>query len=339
MASDRQASVGLRVAVQMDPLDPINIDGDSTFALMLEAQARGHLLWHYEVRNMALREGKTVSTGKQVERLTATARPVQVQRVAGRHHTFGTAERLDLAGMDVVLMRQDPPFDMAYITATHMLEHIAAKPDGQGVLVVNDPAHVRNAPEKLLVTHFPDLMPPTLITWDLDAIRSFRAEFRDIIVKPLFGNGGAGVFRIKEDDENLASLLEMHFAQSREPLMVQRYEPAVRLGDKRIILIDGEAAGAINRVPAQGEARSNMHVGGRAEASVLTPRDREICARIGPMLRAQGLIFVGIDVIGDWLTEINVTSPTGLQEITRYDGVNLAGQIWDVIEARRLGRT
>ena len=336
MAVGMQAEGGLRVAVQMDPLEPINIDGDSTFALMLEAQARGHDLWHYEVRDMALREGRTEPDAGRVERLTATARTVKVQRVAGQHYTFGPAERLDLARMDVILMRQDPPFDMAYITATHMLEHITAKPGGgPGTLVVNDPANVRNAPEKLLVTHFPDLMPPTLITWDAAAIRAFRAEFRDIIVKPLFGNGGAGVFRIKEDDENLASLLEMHFAQSREPLMVQRYEPAVRQGDKRIILIDGKAAGAINRVPAQGEARSNMHVGGRAEASVLTTRDREICARIGPMLQAQGLIFVGIDVIGDWLTEINVTSPTGLQEIARYDGTNLAGQIWDVIESKR----
>ena len=335
MALGMRAGVGLRVAVQMDPLEPINIDGDSTFALMLEAQSRGHTLWHYEVRNMALREGKAELGAQRVERLTATARQVRVQRVLGGHYTFGPAERLDLATMDVVLMRQDPPFDMAYITATHMLEHIAAKRGSAGTLVVNDPANVRNAPEKLLVTHFPDLMPPTLITWDTEAVRSFRAEFRDIIVKPLFGNGGAGVFRIKEDDENLASLLEMHFARSREPLMVQRYEPAVRQGDKRIILVDGVAAGAINRVPAQGEARSNMHVGGRAESSVLTPRDKEICERIGPMLREQGLVFVGIDVIGDWLTEINVTSPTGLQEIARYDGVNLAGQIWDAIEARR----
>ena len=274
MALGMQAGGGLRVAVQMDPLEPINIDGDSTFALMLEAQVRGHRLWHYEVRDMALREGKPAMGAHRVERLTATAREVRVQRVLGQHHSFEAAKMLDLATMDVILMRQDPPFDMAYITATHMLEHIAVRPGGAtpGTLVVNDPANVRNAPEKLLVTHFPDLMPPTLITWDLNAIRSFRAEFRDIIVKPLFGNGGAGVFRITPDDENLASLLEMHFARSREPLMVQRYEPAVRAGDKRIILIDGVAAGAINRVPAQGEARSNMHVGGRAEASVLTPR-------------------------------------------------------------------
>jgi glutathione synthase len=257
------------------------------------------------------------------------ARTVRVQRMKGDHFRFGGEERLDLGSMDVVLMRQDPPFDMAYITATHMLEHIQPK-----TLVVNDPASVRNAPEKLLVTHFPELMPPTLVTWDIEAIRAFRAEHGDIVVKPLFGNGGAGVFRIKPDDENLAALLEMHFARSREPLMIQRYEPAVRL-DKRIILVDGEPMGVINRVPAEGEARSNMHVGGRAEASRLTVRDREICARIGPTLRAQGLIFVGIDVIGDWLTEINVTSPTGLQEVARFDGTNLAGAIWDRIEAKR----
>jgi glutathione synthase len=320
---------GLNVAVQMDPLEPINIDGDSSFALMLEAQARGHRLWHYEVRHLALREGRQSAARRMEDRLTATARPVQVQRVLGQHYRFGEAETLDLARMDVVLMRQDPPFDMAYITATHLLEHIHP-----ATLVVNDPAAVRNAPEKILVTKFPDLMPPTLITWDTQAIRDFRATHKDIVVKPLFGNGGAGVFRIREDDENLGALLEMHFARSREPLMIQRYEPAVRQGDKRIILIDGEPAGAINRVPAQGEARSNMHVGGRAEKAVLTPRDLEICRRIGPLLREQGLIFVGIDVIGDWLTEINVTSPTGLQEIARFDGTNLAAQIWEKIETR-----
>jgi glutathione synthase len=324
----------LKVAVQMDPIETIDINGDSTFALMLEAQRRGHSLWHYEVRHLSLREGKKAPHGPNTERLTARARPVTVERVRGAHHKFGEATTLDLATMDVVLMRQDPPFDMAYITATHMLEHIHP-----GTLVVNDPASVRNAPEKLLVTHFPELMPPTLITWDVDAIRAFRAEFRDIIVKPLFGNGGAGVFRIREDDENLASLLEMHWARSREPLMIQRYEPAVRKGDKRIILVDGEPLGAINRVPAQGEARSNMHVGGRAEAVELTPRDREICARIGPVLREQGLIFVGIDVIGDYLTEINVTSPTGLQEVARFGGADLAASIWDVIEAKRAART
>jgi glutathione synthase len=326
-------AIKLKVAVQMDPIESIDIAGDSTFALMLEAQRRGHALWHYEVRHMSLREGRAAPGSPRTERLTARARPVTVERVRGAHHRFGEPVTLDLAAMDVVLMRQDPPFDMAYITATHMLEHIHP-----ATLVVNDPASVRNAPEKLLVTHFPELMPPTLITWDLEAIRAFRAEFRDIIVKPLFGNGGAGVFRIREDDENLASLLEMHFARSREPLMIQRYEPAVRQGDKRVILVDGEPMGAINRVPAQGEARSNMHVGGRAEAAVLTARDREICARIGPLLREQGLIFVGIDVIGDWLTEINVTSPTGLQEVARFGGADLPAAIWDRIEAKRLIR-
>jgi glutathione synthase len=319
----------LTVAVQMDPMDSIGIDGDSTFALMLEAQARGHTLWHYEVRDMWLREGKAALGAGREERLFARARPVSVQRVLGAHFSFGEAQTIDLATMDVVLMRQDPPFDMAYITATHLLEHIHPK-----TLVVNDPASVRNAPEKLLVTHFPDLMPPTMISWNTQAMRDFRAEHQDIIVKPLFGNGGAGVFRIKPDDENFSSLLEMHFARSREPLMLQRYEPAVRLGDKRIILIDGEPMGAINRVPAQGEARSNMHVGGRPEKTQLTAREREICAAIGPTLRQQGLIFVGIDVIGDWLTEINVTSPTGIQEIARFDGIHLEKAIWDRIEAK-----
>ncbi len=319
----------LKVAVQMDPIETVSIDGDSTFALMLEAQRRGHKLWHYDVKHMSLHEGKgEARTG----RLMARARPVTVQRVAGDHYKFGAPEMLDLGTMDTVLMRQDPPFDMAYITATHMLEHIHPK-----TLVVNDPKQVRDAPEKLLVTHFPQLMPPTLITWDPEAVRAFRAEYKDIIVKPLFGNGGAGVFRIREDDENLASLLEMHWARSREPLMIQRYEKAVRKGDKRIILIDGEPLGAVNRVPAAGEARSNMHVGGRPERSPLTDRDREICATIGPMLRENGLIFVGIDVIGDYLTEINVTSPTGLQEIARFDGTDLSVAIWDRIETK-IGR-
>ena len=320
----------LQVAVQMDPIDSINIDGDSTFALMLEAQSRGHTLWHYEVRHMALKEGVSrVTGGKREERLFARGHSVKVVRRHGAHFEFGPMETRDLGGMDVVLMRQDPPFDMAYITATHMLEHIQP-----GTLIVNDPAAVRNAPEKILVTHFPDLMPPTLITWDVEAIRAFRAEYKDIIVKPLYGNGGAGVFRIKPDDENLASLLEMHFARSREPLMIQRYEAAVRQGDKRIILVDGEPLGAINRVPAAGEARSNMHVGGRPERSPLTARDLEICRAIGPALRDQGLIFVGIDVIGDYLTEINVTSPTGLQEIARFDGVHIEKAIWDRIEEK-----
>ncbi len=319
----------LKVAVQMDPMETIGIDGDSTFAMMLSAQERGHQLWHYEVRHMSLSEGRLKHGDTREARLTARARPVTVQRVRGAHFTFGEEVLLDLGTMDTILMRQDPPFDMGYITATHMLEHIHPK-----TLVVNDPASVRNAPEKLLVTHFPDLMPPTLVTWDIDAIKGFRAIHKDIVVKPLFGNGGAGVFLIKHDDPNLASLLEMHFARSREPLMIQRYEPAVRLGDKRIILIDGVAMGAVNRVPAEGEARSNMHVGGRPEKIALTPRDREICERIGPTLREQGLIFVGIDVIGDYLTEINVTSPTGLQEIQRFDGTDLSAAIWDVIEAK-----
>jgi glutathione synthase len=323
----------LKVAVQMDPIETVNIDADSTFALMLEAQARGHLLWHYEVRHMALREGVRRETGRHEERLFARARPVTVRRVRGDHYTFGEQALLDLGGLDVVLMRQDPPFDMAYITATHMLEHIQP-----ATLVVNDPAAVRNAPEKILVTHFPDLMPPTLVTWDIEAVRAFRAEHRDIIVKPLFGNGGAGVFRIKPDDENLSALLEMHTARSREPLMFQRYEAAVRQGDKRIILVDGEPMGAINRVPATGEARSNMHVGGRPERTTLTAREREICAAIGPSLRAQGMIFVGIDVIGDYLTEINVTSPTGIQEVARFDGVHLERAIWDSIEAKIASR-
>ncbi|MBW4024195.1 MAG: glutathione synthase [Proteobacteria bacterium] len=309
----------LKVAVQMDPMETVKIDADSTFALMLEAQTRGHSLWHYEVRHMALRG----------ERLTARANPVSVRREIGRHFTFGETEVLDLADMDVILMRQDPPFDMAYISATHMLEHIHPK-----TLVVNDPASVRNAPEKLLVTHFSELMPPTLITWDRAAIAEFRAEFRDIIIKPLFGNGGIGVFRLREDDENFGSILDSHFSRTTEPLMIQRYEPAVRQGDKRIILVDGEPMGAVNRVPAAGDARSNMHVGGRAEKSTLTAREHDICAAIGPYLRERGLLFVGIDVIGDYLTEINVTSPTGLQEITRFDGIKIEETIWAHIEAR-----
>ena len=318
----------LKVAVQMDPIETVDPDADSTFALMLEAQARGHSLWVYEVRHLSLREGRGDPSAPRLHRLTARARPVSVQRVRGAHARLGEEVLLDLSTMGAVLMRQDPPFDMGYITATHMLEHVHPH-----TLVVNDPRAVRDAPEKLLVTHFPDLMPPTLVSWDTQAIRDFRTEHKDIIVKPLFGNGGAGVFRIREGDENLGSLLEMFFTRSREPLMIQRYEPAVRAGDKRIILADGEPIGAINRVPAQGEARSNMHIGGVAQKVGLTARDREICRRIGPHLRGNGLIFVGIDVIGDWLTEINVTSPTGLQEIDRFDGVNTAGLLWDRIEA------
>ncbi len=310
----------LRVAVQMDPIETINIDADSTFALMMEAQARGHALWHYHVRDLALRGG----------RVTAWAKPVEVRREQGRHFTFGTEEELDLgSGADVVLMRQDPPFDMAYITATHILEHIHPK-----TLVVNDPAEVRNAPEKLFVTHFPELMPVTLVTADRRRIAAFREEHGDIIVKPLFGNGGAGVFHLRPDDPNIGALIEMFTERSREPLVIQKYVPAVRQGDKRIILVDGIAMGAINRVPAAGEARSNMHVGGRAEPTLLTDREKEICAAIGPALKQRGMIFVGIDVIGDYLTEINVTSPTGLQEIARFDGIHLEKAIWDAIEAK-----
>ncbi|MBY0329659.1 MAG: glutathione synthase [Acetobacteraceae bacterium] len=310
----------LKVAVQMDPIESINIDADSTFALMLEAQARGHAQWHYHVRDLALHGG----------RVTARAQPVTVQRVKGAHWTFGAEEELDLAAVDVVLMRQDPPFDMAYITATHILEHIHPK-----TLVVNDPASVRNAPEKLFVTHFPDLMPVTLVTADRRQIMRFRETHGDIIIKPLFGNGGAGVFHLRPDDPNLNALVEMFTERSREPLVVQKYVPEVRQGDKRIILVEGVALGAINRVPAAGEARSNMHVGGRPEKTTLTERERAICAAIGPELKRRGMIFVGIDVIGGYLTEINVTSPTGLQEVARFDGVHLERAIWDAIEARR----
>jgi glutathione synthase len=311
--------MSLAVAVQMDPLEGIDIDADSSFALILEAQERGHALFHYLPSALTMKD----------HRVYAKARPMQVRRVPGDHFTLGEAEAVDLATLDVVLMRQDPPFDMAYITATHLLEHVHPQ-----TLVVNDPVAVRNGPEKLFVTHFPDLMPPTLITTDKQEIIDFRAEHRDVIIKPLFGNGGAGVFHLRPDDENLNALLEMFTELYREPIIVQRYLPAVREGDKRIILIDGKAVGALNRVPKEGEARSNLHVGGSALKSELTPRDREICEAIGPTLKALGLIFVGIDVIGAYMTEINVTSPTGIQEIGRFDDVNLAAGIWDAIEAR-----
>ena len=312
--------MALAVAIQMDPIDTINIDADSTFALALEAQARGHALFHYLPEALTLHDG----------RLYARARPLDVFRHHGHHHRFGHFEELDLAGVDVILMRQDPPFDMAYITATHLLELL---PDN-GPLVVNDPAAVRNAPEKLFVLRFKELMPPTLLTRDRDAIRGFWKEHGDIIVKPLFGNGGAGVFRLRPSDENLTALLEMYESIQREPVMVQRYLPEVRLGDKRIILVEGEAMGAVLRVPPEGEARANLHVGARPVKTELTTRDREICDAIGPTLRAQGLVFVGIDVIGGFLTEINVTSPTGIQEIARLDGIEIAPKIWDAVEAR-----
>jgi glutathione synthase len=315
--------MSLKVAVQMDPIESINIDADSTFALLLEAQKRGYDLYHYLARDLALEDG----------RASARGRPLKVQRKKGDHFEVGPAQTLDLAAMNVVLMRQDPPFDLAYITATHILEAIQPK-----TLVVNDPAHVRNAPEKLLVTQFADLTPPTLITSDKQRIAAFRERHRDIIVKPLFGNGGAGVFHIAPGDENLNALLETFAQLSPEPLIAQRYLPEVRKGDKRIILIDGEPKGAVNRVPAFGEARSNLHVGGRAEKAVLTERERQICATIGPILKRRGLLFVGIDVIGDYLTEINVTSPTGIQEINRFDNVCLEALIWDAIEKRIVER-
>lgn len=311
--------MSLRVAIQMDPIDSIDIDADSTFALALEAAARGHRLLHYLPSHLSLVEGEVV----------ANARPLEVRREHGNHFTLGAPEPIDLTDVDVVLMRQDPPFDMAYITATHLLERI--HPD---TLVVNDPGHVRNAPEKLFVTHFEGVMPPTLITSDREQILAFRARHEDIIVKPLYGNGGAGVFHIRPGDENLNVLLELFTELYREPIVVQRYLPEVRQGDKRIILVDGKAVGAINRVPPEGEARSNMHIGGRAGKSELTTREQEICDIIGPALKERGLIFTGIDVIGDYLTEINVTSPTGLQEIGRFDSTNLSGMIWDAIEAR-----
>jgi glutathione synthase len=311
--------MSLSVAIQMDPIDAIDIDGDSTFALALEATKRGHTLFHYLPRDLSLKQNQVI----------AHARPLEVRRKKGDHFTLGEQAAMNLADVDVVLMRQDPPFDMSYITATHILEHIHPK-----TLVVNDPFYVRNAPEKLLVTHFPDLMPPTLITSNRDDILAFRAEHKDIIVKPLYGNGGAGVFHLQPGDENLNSLLELFTQLFREPIIAQRYMPEVRKGDKRIILVDGRPAGALNRVPAEGESRSNMHVGGRPEKIGMTKREHEICEAIGPTLKEQGLIFVGIDVIGDYLTEINVTSPTGLQEIGRFDGVSLEAEIWDAIEGR-----
>ena len=316
--------MGLAVAIQMDPIDTINIDADSTFALALEAQARGHALYHYLPQALTLRDG----------RLYARGRPLEVFRRHGNHHRFGEFEELDLAGFDIVLMRQDPPFDMAYITATHLLELL---PD-DGPLVVNDPTSVRNAPEKLYVLHFKELMPPTLLTLDKGEIRAFWQEHGEIVLKPLFGNGGAGVFHLRLGDDNLNSLLEMYALVHREPVMVQRYLPEVRQGDKRIILVEGEPKGAVLRVPPEGEARANLHVGGRAIKTELTPRDREICAAIGPSLREQGLVFVGIDVIGDYMTEINVTSPTGIQEIARLDGADLSRDIWDAVEARHATR-
>ncbi len=314
--------MSLKVAVQMDHISTVSIAGDTTFALCLEAQRRGHKLYHYTPDRLSMRDGKVI----------ARVEEMQVRDEKGDHYTLGEPVRTDLSEMDVILLRQDPPFDMNYITTTHMLERIHP-----ATLVVNDPAWVRNSPEKIFVTEFPDLMPETLITKDVREVEAFRKEFGDIILKPLYGNGGAGVFQLNDGDRNLTSLLEMFGQMFREPFIVQRYLKDVRKGDKRIILIDGEAVGAVNRVPSEGESRSNMHVGGRAEKAGLTEREREICARIGPSLKERGFILVGIDVIGDYMTEINVTSPTGIREIQRFGGPDIAGLFWDVVEDKRLG--
>ncbi|WP_105984374.1 MULTISPECIES: glutathione synthase [unclassified Brucella] len=312
--------MALKVAVQMDHISTVNITGDTTFALSLEAQKRGHELFHYTPDRLSMRDGV----------VSARVEKMEVRDVKGDHYTLGEPVRRDLTEMDVILLRQDPPFDMNYITTTHLLERIHPK-----TLVVNDPAWVRNSPEKIFVTEFPDLMPETLITKDPQEVMDFRREFGDIILKPLYGNGGAGVFHLADGDRNLTSLLEMFGQLFREPFIAQRYLKDVRAGDKRIILIDGEPVGALNRVPSETDARSNMHVGGRPEQSKLTPREREICARIGPSLKERGFILVGIDVIGDYMTEINVTSPTCIREIERFDGTNIAALFWDAVEARR----
>jgi glutathione synthase len=312
----------MKIAFQMDPIQTVNIDADSTFRIAEEAQARGHELFFYTPDHLAFQEGKVTARGQYF----------MVKRVQGQHSDLSEMQEVDLADFDVVWLRQDPPFDMHYITTTHLLDLI--HPD---TLVVNDPFWVRNYPEKLLVLRFPDLTPPTTIARDLETIKAFKEEHGDVILKPLYGNGGAGVFRLDQNDRNLASLHEVFTGFSREPLIVQKFLPDVSNGDKRVILVDGEPIGAINRVPAKGETRSNMHVGGRPEKVGLTERDREICAAIGPLLREKGQIFVGIDVIGDYLTEINVTSPTGIQELERFDGINAAEKIWEAIEARRAG--
>jgi glutathione synthase len=311
----------LTVAVQMDPLDSINIAGDSTFALMLSAQARGHRLFHYTAEDLNYADG----------RVWTKAHPVTVQRVAGDHFSFGEPVSLDLGKQaDVVLMRQDPPFDLGYITATHLLERIAHE-----TLVVNDPAHVRNAPEKVFVLDYARFMPPTLVTRSLDEARAFLATHGEIVVKPLHGNGGKAIFKVGSDGANLSALIEVFNTAYREPHMIQAFLPDVAKGDKRIVLIDGVVAGAINRVPGAGEIRSNLAVGGSAEKSTLTAEEEEICAVLGPELKKRGLLFVGIDVIGGkWLTEINVTSPTGIVAIERFDGTDVAGLIWDAIEAK-----
>jgi len=312
----------LKVAVQMDPIERINIRGDSTFALLLEAQARQHDIAYYTPDRLALR-------GSEV---FATVRPLQVRDLEGEHFKLGEPERVDLARFDVVLLRQDPPFDLAYITTTHLLERVR-----RTTLVVNDPAEVRNAPEKMFVTQFPDLMPPTLITRDLAEIKAFRSEHGDIVMKPLYGKGGEAVFRLAREDLNFGSLYDLFAATFREQWVVQKFLPAVKDGDKRIILVDGEFAGAVNRVPAPDDLRSNMVRGGTPKETDLTPREREICTRIGTPLRERGLLFVGIDVIDGYLTEINVTSPTGIRAVKNLGGPDVAAMIWDRIERKRRG--
>ena len=312
----------LNVAVQMDPIERINIRGDSTFAMLLEAQARGHRLNYYTPDRLA-------QTGGQV---FAAMQPLTVRDEVGHHFTLGEERRTDLTDMDVVLLRQDPPFDLAYITTTHMLERVHPK-----TLVVNDPAHVRNAPEKIFVLDFPDLMPPTLVTRDLAEIKAFRAEHGDIVMKPLYGHGGGAVFRLTKEDLNFGSLYDMFAATFREQWVIQKFLPDVKDGDKRILLVDGDYAGAVNRVPAADDLRSNMVRGGSPKETELTPREREICQRLGPHLRERGLLLVGIDVIGDYLTEINVTSPTGIRAVKNVGGPDIARMVWDTIEAKRRG--
>ena len=312
--------MALKVAIQMDPVERINIETDTTFMMMMAAQERGHSLWVYTPDRISLEEGKVRARG----------RSLTLKAVKGDHHRLGDYEVRDLSEMDVVLMRQDPPFDMAYITATYFLERIHP-----ATLVVNNPFEVRNAPEKLFVTGFPGLQPPTLITSDPEAIYEFRARHGDMVLKPLYGGGGSGVVRLKADDPNLDALLELHAMIGREQVIAQKFVPAVSKGDKRVILVDGEPIGAINRVPADGQVRSNLARGGRAEAVELTARDREICEIIGPELKSRGLLLVGIDVIGDYLTEINVTSPTGAQQLKRFGGPDVAAALWDRIEAIR----
>ncbi len=315
--------MALKTAFQMDPIDRIDIKGDSTFAMMLEAQARGHSLFYYTPDRLVYADGDVHATGCDVE----------VRDIEGDRCTLSDEKRVNLRDFDVVMLRQDPPFDMAYITTTFVLEQLV--PD---VLVVNDPANVRNAPEKILAMAYPELMPPTAIVRDLDGVRRFRAEHEDIILKPLYGNGGAAVFRLAAGDTNLGALVELFQGVFREPFLVQKYLPQVRAGDKRILLVDGEPVGAINRVPADDETRSNMHIGGRAEPTEMTERDREICEAIGPELKRRGLTLAGIDVIGPYLTEINVTSPTGLREVKRFGGADIAALLWDWIEGRRAAR-